>query len=222
MMDMKLEVLVLPVSDVDRAKRFYEKLGFRLDIDYAANDDYRALQFTPPGSQASIIFGKGVTSAPPGSIDRLIMAVYDIGAARDELVSQGIEVSEVFHDASGGLGGGFHTGTDGRVPGPDPQGRSYGSYASFSDPDGNVWLLQEIKERLPGRGGMTDVAALAQLLHETADHHGSFEAVTPPHDWWHWYAAYMEDRERGSTPEQASAAAARYMADVKHVVVSPA
>ena len=149
-MDMKLEVLVIPVSDVDRAKRFYEKLGFRLDID-VANKDFRAIQFTPPGSAASIIFGKGVTSAQPGSIDRLVLAVYDIGAARQELLSHGIEVSEVFHDAGGGLGDDFHAGTEARVPGPGPQRRSYASYASFSDPDGNGWMLQEIKERLPGR-----------------------------------------------------------------------
>ena len=150
-MDMKLEVVVIPVSDVDQAKRFYEKLGFRLDIDYVANEDYRVIQFTPPGSEASIIFGKGVTSAQPGSTDRLVLAVYDIDAARREILSHGVEVSEVFHDAGGGLSGGFHTGTDGRAPGLDPEGRSYASYASFNDADGNGWLLQEIKERLPGR-----------------------------------------------------------------------
>ena len=150
-MDMKLEVVVIPVSDVDRAKRFYEKLGFRLDIDYVANKEYRVIQFTPPGSQASIIFGKGVTSAQPGSIDRLVLAVDDIDAACREILSHGVDVSEVFHDAGGGLGGGFHAGTDGRAPGPDPEGRSYASYASFNDADGNGWLLQEIKERLPGR-----------------------------------------------------------------------
>jgi catechol 2,3-dioxygenase-like lactoylglutathione lyase family enzyme len=149
-MDMKLEVVVLPVSDVDRAKAFYQKLGFRLDVD-RGNEQYRAVHFTPPGSQTSILFGKGVTSAHPGSIDRLLLAVVDIDAARQELVSNGIEVSEVFHDTGGGLGGGFHTGTENRAPGLDPQRRSYGSYASFSDPDGNRWLLQELKERLPGR-----------------------------------------------------------------------
>ena len=150
-MDMKLEVLVVPVSDVDRAKAFYEKLGFRLDVDYSANTSYRILQFTPPGSAASIIFGKGVTAAQPGSIDRLLLAVSDIAAARRELRAHGVEVGEVFHDAGGGLGGGFYAGTEAREPGPDPQGRSYASYAAFSDPDGNRWLLQEIKTRLPGR-----------------------------------------------------------------------
>jgi len=221
-MDMKLEVVVLPVSDVERAKRFYEKLGFRLDVDVAPNENYRAVHLTPPGSQVSILFGKGVTSAQPGSIDRLLLAVYDIDAARQELLSKGVDVSEVFHDSGGSLGGGFIAGTEARAAGPDPQRRSYASYASFSDPDGNVWLLQEIKERLPGRGVMMDVATRAELLHETADHHGAFEAVAPPHDWWDWYAAYMDARERGSTPEEASAAAARYMAEVKHVIVSPA
>src|SRR5882757_1168401 len=126
-MNMKLEVLVIPVSDVDRSKAFYEKLGFRLDIDYAANEDYRVIQFTPPGSEASIIFGKGITSAQPGAIDRLVLAVYDIDAARGELLSHGVEAGEVFHDAGGGLGAGFRAGTEGRAPGPDPQGRSYGS-----------------------------------------------------------------------------------------------
>lgn len=149
-MDLKLEVVVLPVSDVDRAKEFYKRLGFREDIDVVAGPSYRAVQLTPPGSACSIIFGKGVTDAKPGSIDRLLLAVSDITAARDELVSRGVEVS-VFHDAGGGLGGGFVAGKEGRAPGPDPQRRSYASYASFSDPDGNVWLLQEIKERLPGR-----------------------------------------------------------------------
>jgi catechol 2,3-dioxygenase-like lactoylglutathione lyase family enzyme len=148
-MDMKLEVVVVPVSDVDRAKDFYKRLGFREDIDVGSHS-YRVVQLTPPGSACSIIFGKGVTAAQPGSIDRLVLAVYDIAAARDELLSHGVEVS-VFHDAGGGLGGGFYAGTEARASGPDPQRRSYASYVSFSDPDGNVWLLQEIKERLPGR-----------------------------------------------------------------------
>ena len=150
-MKMKLEVVVVPVSDVDRAKAFYEKLGFRLDMDNVAKEDYRIIQFTPSGSGASIIFGKGITSAQPGSIDGLTLVVCDIDAARSELLSHGVEVSDVFHDAEGGLAGGFHAATAARALGPDPAGRSYASYASFSDPDGNGWLLQEIKERLPGR-----------------------------------------------------------------------
>jgi catechol 2,3-dioxygenase-like lactoylglutathione lyase family enzyme len=149
--DMKLEVVMVPVADVDKAKDFYQGMGWRLDIDASGGDSVRAVQLTPPGSNASIIFGKGVTSAQPGSIDKLVLAVDDIDATRDELLSQGVKVGEVFHDAGGGLGAGFIAGTEARAPGPDPQGRSYASYASFTDPDGNGWLLQEIKERLPGR-----------------------------------------------------------------------
>jgi catechol 2,3-dioxygenase-like lactoylglutathione lyase family enzyme len=149
-MDLKLEVVVVPVSDVDRAKDFYKRLGFREDIDFAGSDGYRVIQLTPPGSACSIIFGKGITNARPGSIDRLVLAVSDLDAARDDLRAHGVEVS-VFHDAGGGLAGGFYANPAARAGGPDPQRRSYASYASFSDPDGNVWVLQEIKERLPGR-----------------------------------------------------------------------
>jgi catechol 2,3-dioxygenase-like lactoylglutathione lyase family enzyme len=148
---LRLEVVVIPVSDVDRAKSFYLGLGWRLDAD-AGGGDYRLLQMTPPASDGSIIFGRGVTSGEPGSIDGLLLAVDDINAAREELISRGADVSDVFHDAGGGLGGGFHPGTEeGRASGPDPEGRSYGTYASFHDPDGNKWVLQEITERLPGR-----------------------------------------------------------------------
>jgi catechol 2,3-dioxygenase-like lactoylglutathione lyase family enzyme len=149
--DFKLEVVVVPVSDADRAKRFYASLGWREDADFRIRADYRVLQFTPTGSQASIIFGTGVTAGQPGSVERLLLAVDDIDAARADLIARGVDVSEVFHDAAGGLGGGFHPGNEERASGPDPEGRSYGSYASFSDPDGNGWLLQEIKTRLPGR-----------------------------------------------------------------------
>jgi catechol 2,3-dioxygenase-like lactoylglutathione lyase family enzyme len=222
--DMKFEVVVIPVSDVDRAKGFYERLGWRLDADYDNADDFRVIQFTPRGSGCSVIFGKNVTAAAPGSAQGLYLIVSDIEAARAELVAHGIDASEVFHDA-----GGVYAGRDQpylfgrrRVSGPDPEQRSYRSFVSFSDPDGNGWLLQEIRERLPGRGVTLNVASRAELLHETGERHGSFEAVAPKHDWWDWYAAYMDARERGSTPEEASAAATRYMADVKHVVVSPA
>ena len=150
-MDMKLEVVVVPVSDVDRAKEFYKRMGFREDVDFAGSDGFRVVHLTPPGSACSIVFGKGITSSRPGPLDRLLLAVSDIDAARRELRSHGVEVSEVFHDAGGGLGGGWQADPKRRAPGPDPQRRSYGSYASFSDPDGNVWLLQEITERLPGR-----------------------------------------------------------------------
>lgn len=150
-MDLKLEVVV-PVTDVDKAEHFCGTgLACRLDADASAGDAYRVVQMTPPGSPSSIIFGKGITSAQPGSLDSLVLVVDGIDAARDELLSRGVEVSEVFHDAGGGLAGGFQAGTEGRATGPDPQGRSYASYASFSDPDGNGWLLQEITERVPGR-----------------------------------------------------------------------
>jgi catechol 2,3-dioxygenase-like lactoylglutathione lyase family enzyme len=197
-MDMKLEVVVLPVSDVERAKRFYEKLGFRLDVDVAPNENYRAVHLTPPGSEASILFGKGVTSAQPGSIDRLLLAVYDIDAARQELLSKGVDVSEVFHDAGGSPGGGFIAATEARAAGPDPQRRSYASYASFSDPDGNVWLLQEIKERLPGRvtraslnGQATSI--LLEALKTASVAHGVHEKELgkPDPDWAQWYAEHM-------------------------------
>jgi catechol 2,3-dioxygenase-like lactoylglutathione lyase family enzyme len=139
-MDMKLEVVVIPVSDVERAKRFYGGLGWRLDADVAAGDGFRVVQFTPPGSPASIHFGKGVTSAPPGSAQNLYLVVSDIEAARAELVGHGVDVSELLHRTRNGF-----------VSGPDPERRSYATFASFSDPDGNRWLLQEITDRLPGR-----------------------------------------------------------------------
>jgi len=149
---MRLEALVLPVADVDRAKRFYEGLGWRLDGDFPGDDGYRLVQMTPPGtSNASILFGSGVTSTEPGTIDSILLAVDDLDAALDELRSRGADVSEVFHDPGGGIGGGFRPRTEGRAPGHDPQRRSYASYASFDDPDGNKWLLQEITDRLPGR-----------------------------------------------------------------------
>jgi catechol 2,3-dioxygenase-like lactoylglutathione lyase family enzyme len=145
---MKLEVIVVPVSDVDRAKRFYESAGFRLDADFAIREGYRIVQVTPPGSQCSIIFGEGVTSAAPGSVRGLHLIVYDIEAARAELVGRGVDVGEPFHDATGA----FHqAGTEGRVPGPDPNRRDYGSFAAFDDPDGNGWILQEVRQRAPGR-----------------------------------------------------------------------
>jgi catechol 2,3-dioxygenase-like lactoylglutathione lyase family enzyme len=146
--DMKLEVVVLPVADVDRAKQFYLALGWREDADLATSEDFRVVQLTPPGSTASIIFGTGVTDAEPGSVDSLILVVEDIEAARADLASRGVDTSEVFHDEGGIF---HHAGTNARVAGPDPERRSYGSWVSFSDPDGNGWLLQEITTRLPGR-----------------------------------------------------------------------
>lgn len=147
-MDFKLEVAVLPVSDVDAAKEFYQRLGWRLDADFAVDEGYRVVQLTPPGSSASIIIGTGVTSAAPGTTQGLYLVVTDIDAARAELIARGVDVSAVFHDATGIFN---HAAPDARVAGPDPQRRSYGSFAAFADPDGNSWVLQEITERAPGR-----------------------------------------------------------------------
>ena len=205
----KFEVTTLPVADVDRAKAFYERLGWRLDIDFKPSPDTRGVQFTPPGSSASIQFGQG-TNTMSEPLQGLFLVVDDIEAARADLVARGVDVSEIWHLEPG----------KGRVAGRDPERRSYFSRATFADPDGNTWVLQEITERLPGRVEMRDSGALAQLLFETARRHGAFEAVAPPHDWWDWYAAYMDAREQGNSQEQAAEAAGRYMAEVKHVVVS--
>jgi catechol 2,3-dioxygenase-like lactoylglutathione lyase family enzyme len=147
-MDMKLEVVVLPVADVDRAKAFYVGLGWRLDADFPGDAGFRVVQLTPPGSTCSIIFGSGLTSAAPGSADGMQLVVDDIAAAREELVAHGATVSQVFHDAGGVF---HHAGLESRVGGPAPEGESYGSFASFSDPDGNGWYLQQVTTRLPGR-----------------------------------------------------------------------
>ena len=219
-MDMKLEVVVIPVSDVDRAKAFYEKLGFRLDIDYAPDDKFRVIQFTPPNSETSIIFGKGIASAKSPLAESLVLAVDDIGAARNDLIRRGVNVSEVFHYGGGPFN---NSGKNPRVGGRDPEGRSYFSFASFEDPDGNGWLLQEITTRLPGREWKvarsqgTNVATLAELLHETEQHHGQYEKTHGKHNWWDWYAAYFSSRQNGSSPAQAATDADRYMDEVMRV-----
>jgi catechol 2,3-dioxygenase-like lactoylglutathione lyase family enzyme len=197
--DLKLEVVVIPVSDVDRAKRFYGSLGWRLDADFTNDADWRVVQMTPPGSPCSIHFGKGVTTAVPGSVKNLYLVVSDVEAARGELIRGGADVSEAFHFTA--LGGP-------RASGPDPNGRSYGTFATFSDPDGNSWLLQEIKTRLPGRGTNPDVATLTELLREAEEHHGEYEPTAPKHHWSGWYAGYIVARERGATPEDAAKDAA--------------
>jgi len=218
--DMKLEVVVIGVSDVDRAKAFYEKLGWRLDGDFAAGDDFRVVQLTPHNSPTSIIFGKGVTSAKPGSVQSLTLAVDDVDAARAELVVRGVKVSEVFHFASGPFNDAVKSP---RVNGRDAEGRSYYSFASFEDPDGNGWLLQEIQTRFPGRewestrAATKDVATLAELLHETEQHHGEYEKTHADHNWWDWYAPYFSARQNGSSPTEAAAAADRYMDEVHHI-----
>ena len=209
----KLEVVILPVSDAERAKQFYASLGWREDADFIFGEDFRILQFTPPGSQASIIFGTGVTSAVPGSVGSLLLAVDDLDAARAELIERGVDVSDVFHGTA------FSDTAARREPGPDPERRSYSSFASFNDPDGNEWLLQDVTTRLPGRVDEPDVAKLGELLLETALGHHHVETNAAPHDWWDWYAPYLSARQHGSTPEEATAAADSYMERVRGVVV---
>ena len=203
--NMKLEIVVIPVSDVDRAKRFYGGLGWRLDADFAASDDYRVIQFTPPGSGASVIFGKNVTAAAPGSAQGLYLIVSDIEAARSDLLARGVEVSEVFHAADGVYAGANEPYLFGRhrVGGPDPEHRTYRSFASFKDPDGNGWLFQEITARLPGRveGDTTFSSStdLATALRRAAAAHGEHEKRTGGHDanWPDWYAEYIVREQAG-------------------------
>ena len=216
---MKLEVLFIPVSDVDRAKLFYEKLGFRLDIDYVANEDFRVIQFTPPSSEASIIFGKGITSAQPGSIDHPVLAVYDIDAARDDLIARGIDVSEVFHYA----GGPFNNALENpRVGGRDPQGRSYYSFASFEDPDGNGWLLQNRDAASRSRVELDATTGVGHCnLGRTPPRDGRppwplREVRTPP-SMVGLVRGLTERGQSGSNPEEVAAAANRYMEEVLHV-----
>jgi catechol 2,3-dioxygenase-like lactoylglutathione lyase family enzyme len=210
--EMKFELVVIPVSDVDRAKEFYTRLGWRLDADYDNGSDFRVIQFTPPGSGGSVIFGKNVTGAAPGSAQGLYLIVSDVEAARVELLSRGVEVSDVFH------GGTTYSGPDEpyifgrvRVSGPDPQRSSYRSFASFKDPDGNGWIFQEITSRLPGRGLSLDVSTLTELLRETEQRHGQYEPTAPKHHWSGWYAAYIAARENGKTSDEAAKEAALHI-----------
>ena len=203
--DAKLEIVVIPVSNVDRAKEFYARLGWRLDADFANGNDFRVIQFTPPGSGCSVIFGKNVTAATPGSAQGLYLIVSDIEAARQALLSRGVAVSEVFHG-----GNGVYTGSDEtylfgsvRVSGPDPERRSYRSFASFKDPDGNGWLLQEITARLPGRvtanTTYSSVGDLSQALRRAAAAHGEHEKRIGQADsnWPDWYAEYLVREQSG-------------------------
>jgi catechol 2,3-dioxygenase-like lactoylglutathione lyase family enzyme len=199
---MKLEVVVIPVSDVDRAKEFYGRLGWRLDADVTAGDDFRLIQFTPLGSGCSVQFGTNVTPAAPGSAQGLYLIVSDIEAARDELFPGGVEVSEMFHE--GMPGARFQHATNGRVSGPAPDRGSYRSFASFSDPDGNGWLFQEVTTRLPGRieSAATSFASandLASALRRAAAAHGEHEKRTgeADPDWPDWYAEYMVAEQAG-------------------------
>jgi catechol 2,3-dioxygenase-like lactoylglutathione lyase family enzyme len=202
---MKLEVVVIPVSDVDRAKQFYVGLGWRLDVDIAKDDGFRVVHFTPPGSQCSILFGNGVTTEEPGSAQGLHLIVSDIGEARAALVERGVDVSEVFHDAGGLF---HHAGEEGRVSGPHPERRSYGSFASFRDPDGNGWVFQEVTTRLPGRADthtttFTSATELAGSLRRAAAAHGEHEKLSGRKDenWPDWYADYVVAEQAG-TPSQ--------------------
>ena len=206
--DMKFEIVVIPVSDVDRAKEFYGRLGWRLDGDFVHGDDWRGIQFTPPGSGCSVIFGKNITAAAPGSAQGLYLIVSDIEAARKELLGRGIQISEVFHG-----GNGVYSGTDEpylfgriRVKGPDPEHGSYRSFASFRDPDGNGWLLQEITTRLPGRidSATTTFASandLASAFRRAEAAHGEYEKKVlrgkRDENWSEWYAAYMVAEQAG-------------------------
>ena len=212
--DLKLEVVVVPVADVERAKRFYEGLGWRADADFAHGDDWRLVQMTPPGSATSVMFGKGFTAAQPGSAQGTILVVDNVDAARAELIQKGVDVSEVFHFENNLLRA---AGTKGRVQGPDPKRASYFSFASFSDPDGNSWLLQEVTTRFPGRGlSSFDVATLTELLRETEQSHGAYEATAPKHHWSDWYAAYMVARQQGIAAEEAAKAAKAHMDATRH------
>ena len=203
--DMKFEVVVIPVADVDRSKAFYTKLGWRLDADFPFDNGFRIVQFTPLGSGCSVQFGTKMTTAAPGSAQGLYLIVSDVEAAREELSARGVEVSEVFHTSK--PGGQFRPDSDGRVGGKDPGHRSYFTFATFSDPDGNTWLFQEITSRLPGRGiSKPDVATLTELLREAEQHHGEYEPTAPKHHWSGWYAAYIVARQDGKTPEEAAKA----------------
>jgi len=199
--DMKLEVVVIPVSDVDRAKQFYAGLGWRLDVDIVRGDDFRVVHFTPPGSHCSVLFGTGVTTEKPGSVQGLHLIVTDVEAAHADLVSRGVEVSEVFHDVGGVF---HHAGVEGRVSGLHPTRNSYGSFASFSDPDGNGWVFQEVTTRLPGRidtdgASFASPIELASALRRAAAAHGEHEKLTGQHDenWPDWYAAFMVREQAG-------------------------
>jgi catechol 2,3-dioxygenase-like lactoylglutathione lyase family enzyme len=203
---MKFEIVVIPVSDVDRAKEFYSKLGWRLDADYDSGKDFRVIQFTPPGSGCSIIFGKNVTAAAPGSAQGLYLIVSDLKAARAELLGKGVEISEEFHDAAGEYAGPDEPYLFGRkrASGSDPDHRSYRSFASFHDPDGNGWLFQEITARLPGRidpaaTTFASVQDLASAFRRAAAAHGEHEKRTGQADpnWPDWYAEYMVREQSG-------------------------
>jgi catechol 2,3-dioxygenase-like lactoylglutathione lyase family enzyme len=208
--DVRLEVVVIPVANVERSKNFYTKLGWRLDADFSYDNGFRVVQFTPPGSGTSVQFGTKMTPAAPGSVQGLYLVVSDVAAARNDLVARDVEVSEVFHPKTPGAQ--FQIDGSGRVSGPAPEHATYGSFATFRDPDGNGWLIQEVTTRLPGRGlGNLDVATLTELLQETEKHHREYEPTAPKHEWSSWYAAYLVARQGGKTPDEASRDARLHM-----------
>ena len=203
--DQKLEVVVVPVADVDRAKRFYAGLGWRADADFASGDSWRLVQMTPPGSSCSVMFGKGFTTAVPGSMRGTFLVVDDIDTARAQLTAHGVGVTDVFHFEGKQL----VIGPQGRIPGRDPENGSYFSFASFEDPDGNSWLLQEVTTRFPGRGYSLDAATMTGFLQEAERHHSAYEATSPQHHWSAWYGEYIVSRHRGRSEEEAAADGAR-------------
>jgi catechol 2,3-dioxygenase-like lactoylglutathione lyase family enzyme len=198
-LDLKLEVIGIPVSDIDRAKAFYQGLGWTLDADFMVGKNFRAVQLTPPGSPCSVHLD---TTGVPGSAHKMLLVVSDIESARSELIAHGVKVSDIFHFDSE-----HHP-----VPGLNPARQSYGSYASFADPDGNKWVLQEVKTRLAGRGLGLDVPTLTELLREAEKRHGDYEPTAPAHHWSDWYSAFIVGRERGRSPEDAARDAAVHVA----------
>jgi catechol 2,3-dioxygenase-like lactoylglutathione lyase family enzyme len=201
--DTQIEVVVIPVADVDRSKEFYTRLGWRLDADFPYNNGFRVVQFTPPGSGCSVQFGTKMTPAAPGSAQGLYLIVSNVESSRRDLAARGIDVSEVFHPGTPGAQ--FQIEGGDRISGPAPEHASYGSFAAFRDPDGNGWLFQEVTTRLPGRGlSNLDVATLTELLQEAEKHHGEYEPTATKHHWSGWYAAYIVARQDGQTPEEAA------------------
>jgi catechol 2,3-dioxygenase-like lactoylglutathione lyase family enzyme len=201
--DTRLEAVVIPVSDVDRSKRFYEGLGWRLDADFAFENGFRVVQLTPPGSECSVQFGTRISDAAPGSAQGLYLVVKDVDAVREQLTDAGAIVSAVFHPVVPGAQ--FQPdGAPGRAPGPAPDETSYRTFASFADPDGNRWLLQQVTTRLPGRGVSLEHTSLTELLREAEAQHGEHGAQAPQHHWSAWYAAYVLSRLRGSAVEVAA------------------
>ena len=201
--DTKIEVVVIPVADVDRSKEFYTRLGWRLDADFPYDNGFRVVQFTPPGSGCSVQFGTKTTPAAPGSAQGLYLIVSNVELSRRDLAARGIDVSEVFHPGTPGAQ--FRVDGSGRISGPAPEHATYGSFATFRDPDGNGWLFQEVTTRLRGRGlSNFDVATQTELLQEAEKHHGDYEPTAPKHHWSGWYAAYIVARQDGKTPEEAA------------------